>query len=243
MGIRISIITVCYNAELTIERTLRSVAEQTYPEIEYIVIDGASKDATLELVARWAPHALCVSEADKGIYDAMNKGLKKATGDYVWFLNAGDALPSPDTVARLVTETCPDAKARPDVIYGDCMLIDSTDRLLGLRRLRPPHQLDWRSFRKGMLVCHQSFIARRELCPLYDLQYRFSADVDWCIKVMKQAKVYAFVDEPISYYLNEGTTTRNHRASLIERFKVMSRHYGLWTTAVWHLRFLLGSKR
>ena len=95
---RISIITICYNAASTITRTLRSVSAQTYPNIQYLIIDGASKDNTLELVRELAPEAEIYSERDKGIYDAMNKGLDRATGDYVWYVNAGDALASPTTV-------------------------------------------------------------------------------------------------------------------------------------------------
>lgn len=239
---RISIITICYNAASTITRTLRSVSAQTYPNIQYLIIDGASKDNTLELVRELAPEAEIYSERDKGIYDAMNKGLDRATGDYVWYVNAGDALASPTTVEDLVRATCT-GDSLPDVLYGDTRLIDAEDYDLGLRRLRPPHQLDWRSFRSGMLVCHQAFVAKRSISPHYDLRYRFSADVDWCIRVLKEAKTTAFYPEPIALYLNEGTTTANHRASLIERFHVMRHHYGLVTTVLQHLRFLVDRKR
>ena len=239
---RISIITICYNAASTITRTLRSVSAQTYPNIQYLIIDGASKDNTLELVRELAPEAEIYSERDKGIYDAMNKGLDRATGDYVWYLNAGDALVSPTTVEDLVRATCT-GDSLPDVLYGDTRLIDAEGHDLGLRRLRPPHQLDWRSFRSGMLVCHQAFVAKRSISPHYDLRYRFSADVDWCIRVLKEAKTTAFYPEPIALYLNEGTTTANHRASLIERFHVMRHHYGLVTTVLQHLRFLVDRKR
>lgn len=239
---RISIITICYNAASTITRTLRSVSAQTYPNIQYLIIDGASKDNTLELVRELAPEAEIYSERDKGIYDAMNKGLDRATGDYVWYVNAGDALASPTTVEDLVRATCT-GDSLPDVLYGDTRLIDDEDHDLGLRRLRPPHQLDWRSFRSGMLVCHQAFVAKRSISPHYDLSYRFSADVDWCIRVLKEAKTTAFYPEPIALYLNEGTTTANHRASLIERFHVMRHHYGLVTTVLQHLRFLFDRKR
>lgn len=238
---RISIITVCYQAAQTISRTLRSVQEQTYPHIEYLVIDGASKDSTLDLVAELAPRALVFSEPDRGIYDAMNKGLSRATGDYVWYLNAGDALPSPSTVADLVEAAC--VSQLPDVIYGDTRLIDSEERDLGLRRLRPPHELTWQSFREGMLVCHQAFLAKRSLAPQFDLRYRYSADVDWCIRVLKEAKDCFFLPYPIALYLNEGTTTANHRASLRERFDVMRRHYGLGTTLYQHLRFFFVRQR
>lgn len=239
---RISIITICYNAASTITRTLHSVSAQTYPNIQYLIIDGASKDNTLELVRELAPEAEVYSERDKGIYDAMNKGLDRATGDYVWYVNAGDALVSPTTVEDLVRATCT-GDSLPDVLYGDTRLIDGEDHDLGLRRLRPPHQLDWRSFRSGMLVCHQAFVAKRSISPHYDLSYRFSADVDWCIRVLKEAKTTAFYPEPIALYLNEGTTTANHRASLIERFHVMRHHYGLVTTVLQHLRFLVDRKR
>ena len=239
---RISIITICYNAASTITRTLRSVSAQTYPNIQYLIIDGASKDNTLELVRELAPEAEVYSERDKGIYDAMNKGLDRATGDYVWYVNAGDALVSPTTVEDLVRATCT-GDSLPDVLYGDTRLIDAEGHDLGLRRLRPPHQLDWRSFRSGMLVCHQAFVAKRSISPHYDLSYRFSADVDWCIRVLKEAKTTAFYPEPIALYLNEGTTTANHRASLIERFHVMRHHYGLVTTVLQHLRFLVDRKR
>ena len=239
---RISIITICYNAASTITRTLRSVSAQTYPNIQYLIIDGASKDNTLELVRELAPEAEVYSERDKGIYDAMNKGLDRATGDYVWYVNAGDALVSPTTVEDLIRATCT-GDSLPDVLYGDTRLIDAEGHDLGLRRLRPPHQLDWRSFRSGMLVCHQAFVAKRSISPHYDLSYRFSADVDWCIRVLKEAKTTAFYPEPIALYLNEGTTTANHRASLIERFHVMRHHYGLVTTVLQHLRFLVDRKR
>lgn len=239
---RISIITICYNAASTITRTLHSVSAQTYPNIQYLIIDGASKDNTLELVRELAPEAEIYSERDKGIYDAMNKGLDRATGDYVWYVNAGDALVSPTTVEDLVRATCT-GDSLPDVLYGDTRLIDAEGHDLGLRRLRPPHQLDWRSFRSGMLVCHQAFVAKRTISPHYDLSYRFSADVDWCIRVLKEAKTTAFYPEPIALYLNEGTTTANHRASLIERFHVMRHHYGLVTTVLQHLRFLVDRKR
>lgn len=238
----ITIITICYNAQATITRTLESIQAQTYTELEYLVIDGASKDATLELVAQLAPRALVFSERDHGLYDAMNKGLKRATGDYVWYINAGDALPSPTTVEELVADAFAGGQM-PDVIYGDTRLIDSEGKDLGLRRLRPPHELTWRSFEEGMLVCHQAFIVRRTLAPLYNLRYRFSSDVDWCIRVLKEAKVCYFINRPIALYLNEGTTTANHRASLIERFEIMSEHYGLWHTLLKHLRFLFVRKR
>lgn len=242
MQVTISIITISYNAAECIERTLRSVTAQTYPHIEYLVIDGASRDATLDKVRSLAPQAIVVSEPDKGIYDAMNKGLALAKGDYVWFLNAGDALPTSTTVEDMVREAMAGGKY-PDVIYGDCLLIDAEDRVLGPRRLRPPHDLSWRSFADGMLVCHQSFVPRRSICPPYDMRYKLSSDVDWCIRVMKEAKTYHRIDRPLSLYLHEGATTANRRKSLRERFDVMRRHYGLLSTLWKHIVFFFCRQR
>ena len=101
---KFSIITVTYNAEATLERTLQSVAQQTYPHVEHLIIDGASKDKTLEIARRY-PHAIVHSEPDKGLYDAMNKGIRLATGNYLCFLNAGDTLHSKETLAH-IAKTC-----------------------------------------------------------------------------------------------------------------------------------------
>lgn len=238
----VTIITVCYNAEQTITPTLLSVQNQTYEGMEYLVIDGASTDGTLCLVRELAPRAKVYSEPDRGIYDAMNKGLSYAQGTYVWFLNAGDLLPSVNTVAHLAQEAMAQ-ESLPDVLYGYTRLIDQEGRDLGLRRLSPPKQLNWKSFEQGMLVCHQSFIARRSLAPQYDLSYRFSSDFDWCIRVLRGAKAVHRVDEVLSLYLSEGATTANHRRSLYERWQIMCRYYGFGRTLWQHVRFLFIRKR
>lgn len=227
-----SIITICYNAEATLERTIQSVLAQTYPNVEYIVVDGASKDNTLAIINRYRPQlSKVVSEPDKGLYDAMNKGIGLATGDYLCFLNAGDTFLSDNTLQE-IADTLP-ADKRPDVIYGETALVDAEGHFVRMRRLQAPEVLTWRSFRQGMLVCHQAFFARRELVPLYDLQYRFSADFDWCIRIMKQSQYLHNTGLTIVDYLNEGMTTRNHKTSLKERFRIMAKHYG-WICTFFH---------
>jgi glycosyltransferase involved in cell wall biosynthesis len=233
-----SIITVTYNAKKMLERTLLSVVNQTYRNIEYIIIDGASKDGTVKIIrcfesglSHW------VSEPDKGIYDAMNKGLMAATGDYVWFVNAGDAIKHNEIVMELSEIAI--QKGLPDVLYGETDLIDSAGNLFAKRRLKAPKRLTWKSFRMGMLVSHQAFIVKREIAPHYDLKYRFSADFDWCIQCLKKARTITNSNIRLIHYQYEGTTTANRKVSLKERYEIMCKNYGILSTQIRHLWFAI----
>lgn len=234
-----SIITVTYNAGQWLERTLLSVLNQSYPAIEYIIIDGASTDETVEIIERYASGIACwVSEPDKGLYDAMNKGLERATGDYVWFLNAGDTLHTADTVQKIAT-SLKKKVSLPDVIYGETMIVDAGGRSLGMRRLKAPRRLTWKSFRMGMLVCHQSFIPKRAIAPPYDTAYRLTADYDWCIRCLKQAADVCNTQLILSDFLEEGLSSVHRKASLKERYEIMCRYYGKLPTLVLHGWFAL----
>lgn len=233
-----SIITVTYNAEKVLEDTIQSVIAQTYHPIEYILVDGASNDATPAIIEKYRPyiHTL-VSEPDKGIYEAMNKGLALATGDYVCFLNAGDSLREGNTLMQMVQSIR--SNDLPDVIYGETALVDEQRHFLRMRRLSAPHILTWKSFKQGMLVCHQAFFAKRLLAEPYHLQYRYSSDFDWCIRVMKRSRTLHNTQLTIIDYLEEGMTTANRKASLKERFRIMVVHYGWLSTIYHHLWFVL----
>lgn len=229
-----SIITVTYNAAAVLLPTLQSVAEQSCKEYEYIVVDGASTDDTLELVRRSGVPTRIISERDKGIYDAMNKGMKIARGTYFIFMNAGDAFYSADTLQAIKERI---GTRRPGVIYGETAIVDEQRQYVMMRRLRAPEHLTWRSFAVGMVVCHQAFIVRRDLAPQYDLSYRYSADVDWCIRCMKRSDEMFNTHLVLVNYLREGTTTRNRRASLEERFHIMCKYYGTLPTVLRHIWF------
>ncbi|WP_018357604.1 glycosyltransferase family 2 protein [Porphyromonas levii] len=236
---RISVVTICYNAYEELQYTLRSVAEQSYPFIEYIVVDGASTDGSNELFESYrADIDVLISEPDKGIYDAMNKGIKAATGDYLCFMNAGDTFHSTTTLEEVFAQV---GTNHPDVIYGETDLVDTDRRFLRHRRLSAPLVLTKDSFLRGMLVCHQSFYPRRELAPLYNLSYRFSSDFDWCIRILKQSQRNHNTHLVLTDYLSEGVTTQNHKASLRERFQIMRYHYGLARTLLAHAYILLRS--
>lgn len=249
--ITITYVTVTYNAAASIQRTLDSVLEQDYPHIRHLIVDGASTDDTLQIVEDYVNQSnaaenghvvLVTSEPDNGIYDAMNKGLRSATGDYVCFLNAGDFLPAADTTTRIV-ETV--GSQSPAVLYGDTDIVDNEGRFLRHRRLAPPEHLTWRSFRLGMLVCHQAFYARTDyaIATPYNQCYRYSADVDWCIRIMKQAEKEGApllnLHAVIANYTEEGQTTQHHWESLWERYRVMQCHYGVLQTFFLHCWFVV----
>ena len=236
---KFSIITVTYNASSLMGATLESVLSQTYTNYEYILVDGGSTDDTVAVAkASGIEFAHIVSERDNGIYDAMNKGMALATGDYLCFLNAGDAFFAPDTLQTIV-DAIADETELPDVLYGETAEVDAQRNFVRMRRLQAPKELTWHSFRNGMLVCHQAFYARREIAPMYDLRYRLSSDVDWCIKVMKRSKKMVNVNAVVVNYLQNGLSLQHHRKSLVERFRVMSRHYGLLPTICRHIWFAL----
>ena len=247
----ITYVTVTYNAADVLQRTLDSVLAQDYPDIVHLIIDGASTDGTQEMVNDYIEcsndsgngHRIqLMSEPDKGIYDAMNKGLRSLDGDYVCFLNAGDFLPASDTVSRIAAAV---AESAPAVLYGDTDIVDAEGRFLHHRRLAPPENLTWKSFRHGMLVCHQAFYARTDfaIATPYDQQYKYSADVDWCIRIMKTADKEKVplqnLHMVVANYTEEGQTTLHHRESLKERYRVMERHYGRVQTFLMHCWFLV----
>lgn len=235
---KFSVITVTYNAEAVLEDTIQSVISQTYRHVEYIIVDGASKDRTLAIAEKYRTHiSRIVSEPDKGLYDAMNKGIGLATGDYLCFLNAGDSFHEDDTLQQMVHSL--GNGELPDVLYGETALVDTEGHFLRMRRLSAPEVLTWKSFKQGMLVCHQAFFAKRSLVVPYNMQYRFSADFDWCIRIMKEARVLHNTHLTLIDYLEEGMTTQNQKASLRERFRIMAKHYGLISTVAHHAWFVL----
>lgn len=232
-----AIITASYNASSTLPATLASVDEQTFTDYEHIIVDGASTDGSVDIVKAAANERRRLSaEPDKGIYDAMNKGMAMTTGRYLIFLNAGDTFHDRNTLGRI-------AKAikdnnNPGIVYGQTILVDKDRKYMGERHLTAPKELSFKSFATGMLVCHQAFVALRQITDFYDLNYRFSADYEWCLRCLQHSRHNVYLgDEPIIDYLNEGVTTRNHKASLKERFDIMCDYYGTVPTVVRHIGF------
>ncbi len=232
-----SIITVTYNAAETLPATLASIKEQSCKLYEYIVMDGVSKDNTVQLATDAnIPNARIISSPDKGLYDAMNKAIDIATGEYLIFLNAGDAFHSPDTLQKIADVIM--NHDFPGIVYGQTQLVNANRQRIGDRHLSAPEELTLKSFAEGMLVCHQAFIALRRITGHYDLRYRFSADYEWCIRCLQHSRNNVYIPHTIIDYLSEGLTTANRKASLKERFKIMCYYYGTIPTVLRHLKFI-----
>jgi glycosyltransferase involved in cell wall biosynthesis len=238
-----SVITITFNAEEFIKQTVESILSQDFNDFEYIIIDGASKDRTLEIINSYEDKfrkkgikTSCYSEPDKGLYDAMNKGIKKASGRYIWFINAGDTIAESDVADKVFKSTNDNL---PDFIYGETNIVDNEGRIMGSRRLKAPEKLDWKSFRHGMLVCHQSMIVKREIAPAFDLKYRYSSDIDWTIRALKKSESIYNTHMILSHFLDGGVSKKKMKASLKERFQIMSEYYGFLPTALRHFWFII----
>ncbi len=235
---KLSVITVVYNAVHLIEGTIQSVIRQDYPNIEYIVIDGHSNDGTLSILEKYADKIdILVSEPDKGLYDAMNKGLDKATGEYVWFMNAGDWIHDAKTVSRIFQSA-----SGSDIYYGECMFVDGKRNHLGLRSKKTPHhlpeELTWQNMARGMVVSHQSFIVRKKIISHY-IGNNLCADIDWVIKALKNADKITNTQLILSEFLIGGLSKQRHRESLGNRYSVLKNHFGLIPNIFNHMFIVL----
>jgi glycosyltransferase involved in cell wall biosynthesis len=225
---RLSIITVVYNGVHTIERTISSVQRQSYKEIEHIIIDGGSTDGTVELIKKHSGGITTwICEPDRGVYDAMNKGLEMATGEYVWFINAGDEIYSADTLENIRDLL----RIRSDVYYGEAMYTDMRGEKIGVRSEVTPHtlpdQLGWQDMNRGQVVCHQSFLVKRDISPRYDLRFPHSGDIDWMIRCLKISTKTIHTGTVLSKYLIGGHSKKFHLRSLIDRYRVLQQHFGV----------------
>lgn len=235
----LSIITITYNAEKFLERTLQSIVAQTDQDFEYLLIDGGSTDRTLAIAEGYKERInILVSERDKGLYDAMNKGQARASGQYVWFMNAGDEINDPDAVQNLKVLF----KEGADVVHSDTLMVNEGGEVLGLRSVLTPHRwredLRWQDYRFGMLVCHQAFIAKKALAPPYATD-NLSADIDWEIQCLKMAQKIRPYPGILARYLLGGISQQQHRRSLQDRYEVLKKHFGFLPNLMNHAYIFL----
>lgn len=200
-SLKISIITATYNSAFTLEQTILSVVEQTYQDIEYIIIDGGSTDGTVELIKKYGNRIACwVSEPDKGVYDAFNKGVKAATGDYIYFLGADDCLCDVSTIERVAQELY---EKNVDILSAAVWLVDEKYRTQnlesGMRAETPEYDFS--------MIPHQGMFVRRELLlkNLFDTSYRIAADYLFFLTCFFNKRVrIKYISLPVAFFSSGG---------------------------------------
>jgi len=207
---KISIITVVYNDVKHIKSTIESVLNQTYSNIEYIIIDGGSLDGTVDLIDNYKLNiSYFISEQDQGIYDAMNKGIRNSTGDWLIFLNSGDLLYNKNTITDLNNSLTTDA----EIVYGDVRVESETMNLSFKRTAK-----EISNILNGMVISHQAFVIKRSLhiTNYYDTRYRIAADYNFMLKSFLQGKLFLKVPITISIISAGGLSDTNRIASFKE---------------------------
>lgn len=234
---KVSIITISFNAEKYIERTIKSVVAQTYSNLEYIIVDGSSKDNTTNIIKKYDTMiSSWISEPDKNLFDAMNKGLEMATGDYVLFMNSGDCIQSNNSLENLMKNA-----QNADLIYSKAEYIDKNGNRRVWHKITPtPSKLNVRSFLNGMVVCHQCMIVKKTISPYYRIEpWKISNDIDWAIRVMKNVKKVHFIDDTFCLYLEGGISKNNRVKAAMERFNILVLHFGWVPTIIQQVKIIL----
>lgn len=212
----ITIITVVYNAQKNIEDTILSVINQSYKNYEYIIVDGGSNDGTLDIIKKYERYIdKWVSEADCGIYDAMNKGLDLAKGGWLNFMNAGDSFYSNDVLESIFTKKIND---NVDIIYGN------TD--IGHKILKYKQKLNLKAMAQGMMLCHQSTFYRLDKLIRYNLEYKICGDQDFTMQYFAKNKKSQYMDITISKYDLDGISSQNLNKIMTEKF-LINKSYSL----------------
>lgn len=228
----LSIITACYNDGLNLKKTIQSIINQNVDFVEMIVIDGNSTDETLQIIeANKNFISTWISEKDNGVYDAMNKGLKWVRGQYILFMNAGDTFYTNDVLQKIM-----DQQQNEDVLYGNAIFVYENGRYKSPRHKILPAKLGWRSFKNGMVVCHQSLIIKKTIAETYNVKYSVTSDLDWAIRSIKNAKSIRNLRFTISNFQFGGMSDTQKKRALVERWYILVEHYGVVTTALSHLK-------
>lgn len=229
----ISVVTVAFNAVTTIEKTILSVINQTYPNIEYIIIDGGSKDGTVDIIKKYEDKiAYWVSEPDKGIYDAMNKGIRVATGEWINFMNCGDSFYQ-DSVLSEIFFNRQYIKSAPDVIYGDTSVIEEW----GIYEKRPQ---ELSLMKRWLPFCHQSSFVKISLMKkyLFDIQYSICADHNFFYIIWKTKSFFLYVPLTIANFNNSiySLSSNNKALQFYENLLVSKSSY-IWLKRI---KFIIG---
>jgi len=248
--VKISIITITYNAEKFLEKTMLSILNQSNHNFEYWLIDGGSKDQTVPLIEKMSERIASgeflgvdpsqfkwISEPDKGLYDAMNKGINLSTGDFIWFVNAGDKIYDKDILQKI--EDLIEIEPECDFIYGQSIMIDEEDQELGERHKIAPRVLRLNHFLNGLVVCHQSILIRKDIVSPFNLQYSIASDYNWTIQSFKKSQCRGYIDQYISRFMIAGVSSQKRKLAWKERFMIMKNHFGIFKTLWAHALIII----
>jgi len=236
----VSIITINYNNLEGLKATHQSVIAQDVQRTDYewLIIDGGSTDDSKKFIESNNEHIdHWVSEPDEGIYDAMNKGITTAKGDYLWFLNSGDRFHHEQSLQDVLSaiEQNPNA----DVFFGDTDFVDEKYQSIGLiSELKPqkfPEKITKSSFRFGMNICHQSIIVRTAISPNYNLEFKQASDIDWILNVLELNPITHKVSGVLSDFQIGGSSTENSRKAIKERYEIFKNHFGFLPNILAHV--------
>lgn len=211
---KVSLITTCYNSEATIRDTLKSVENQTYSNIEHIIIDGNSSDNTLQIVNDFNHVSKIVSEKDDGIYDAMNKGIKEATGDIIGILNSDDFFSSADIIQKIVDSFDDNVDATiGDIAFVNPSNLDKTIRYYSAKRWKP------RKFRWGFMPPHPSFYVRRKFYEAfgnYKIDYKIASDYELLVRMLHKKRLrYKYLPLQIVTMRTGGVSNSNFNSRVV----------------------------
>jgi glycosyltransferase involved in cell wall biosynthesis len=221
--LKFSIITVCLNSEPFIEMTIKSVIDQNYPDIEYIVIDGKSDDNTMNIIEKYKGSIdIIISEKDDGIYPAMNKGLSLTSGDIIYFLNSGDYLFDKQTISYINDAFIKEPLT--EIVYGDIIEYDDLEAYYIQNFRKNSFQILTRCG-----IAHQSIFAKKELFNpnnIFDTKYRIYADYNWLLNsVIKLKKKIKYINKPVAYYRLGGQSQQiNISKYYIERIVIINKY-------------------
>ena len=226
-NMKVSIITVCYNAEKYIEKAIQSVLDQTYKNIEYIIVDGKSADSTMRIVEKYKDRiSKIISEKDSGIYEAMNKGIKTAAGDILYFLNCDDYFCNRNTVENIVNEFKQDDNL--GIVYGRINYFNKPREASLIAAQEKEFKTKMDLIFRG--ICHQSIFSRKwvfERIGLFDERFRIHADFDWILSAFNGGIKFKFINEPIACYNYTGMSYLKRNETMIDRIKVVRKHANL----------------
>lgn len=223
---KITIVTVCYNAEKTIEKTIESVISQDYEDVEYLIIDGKSTDGTLEIIERYKDisYIRILSEKDSGLYNAMNKGTKMATGEYILFLNSGDCFCDSQVLRDISSEL------ETDIVYGNVIRRKYEGEIL--EKYPGKYRVMWLLL-QGKMMSHQVIFTKTEIMKKYgfDEDYKITADYNFLVRAKKKGCSMHYVDRNVSVVENiEGISSQNDNVDIMraEDDRSLREYFPIW---------------